>query len=159
MWRHSAGGGWQRGVLRLQRTSAMVATSSCRSYYTGGRNNLGVLVVPQQQVFVKKPPPPPAMKKPADPAAEIRAVEASEQGAAPTMLSWEEAEARLREWDMSSRFGPCMSMTRLERWNRASKLELDPPVFIRNVMEAFPELKDKSVWHNRVHPDDPIIGV
>ena len=115
--------------------------------------------LPHQQVFVKKPPPPPAMKKPADPAAEIRAVEASEQGAAPTMLSWEEAEARLREWDMSSRFGPCMSMTRLERWNRASKLELDPPVFIRNVMEAFPELKDKSVWHNRVHPDDPIIGV
>ena len=52
MWRHAAGGGCQRGVLRLQRTSAMVATRSCRSYYTGGRNNLGVLVVPQQQVFV-----------------------------------------------------------------------------------------------------------
>jgi hypothetical protein len=114
--------------------------------------------LPQQQVFEKKPAPPPAIKKPADPAAEVRDVAASEPGAGPTLLSWEEAEARLREWDMNTRFGPCMSMTRLERWNRAKKLDLDPPVFIHNVMKAFPELKDKSVWHNRVHPDEPIIG-
>ena len=114
--------------------------------------------LPQQQVFEKKPAPPPAIKKPADPAVEVRDVAASEPGAGPTLLSWEEAEARLREWDMNTRFGPCMSMTRLERWNRAKKLDLDPPVFIHNVMKAFPELKDKSVWHNRVHPDEPIIG-
>ena len=30
-------------------------------------------------------------------------------------MSWETAEARLREWDMNSRLGPCTSMTRPER--------------------------------------------
>ena len=106
-----------------------------------------------QQVFEKKPEAPPPIKKPADPKAEIREVEAGVQ------LSWEDAESRLREWDMNSRFGPCMSMTRLERWKRAEKLDIDPPIFIYNVIRAFPELKDKSVWHGRVQPEEKIIGV
>ena len=109
--------------------------------------------MPQQQVFEKKSEAPAPVKKPADSAAEIREVETG------VKLSWDEAEARLREWDMNARFGPCMSMSRLERWNRAQRLEMDPPVFIHNVLQAFPELKDKSIWHNRIHPDEPIIGV
>ena len=74
-------------------------------------------------------------------------------------MSWEDAENRLREWDMNTRYGPCMSMTRLQRWQRADSLELNPPAFILKVIAAFPELKDKSVWHNRVHPEEPIMGL
>lgn len=106
-----------------------------------------------QQEFQKKPDPPVRAKPPADPCAEIREVEPG------VKISWEEAERRLREWDMNSRFGPCMSMTRLERWQRAEKLAMNPPVFIYNVLNTFPELKDESVWHNRIHPSEAIIGV
>ena len=37
-------------------------------------------------------------------------------------MSWEMGEARLRGWDLDRRFGPCMSLTRPERWQRAAKL-------------------------------------
>ena len=74
-------------------------------------------------------------------------------------MSWKMAEARLREWDMNSRFGPCMSMTRPERWQRAAKLELDPPVLVYNIIKAFPELKDKFIWKGRIQPEEHIIGV
>lgn len=107
----------------------------------------------QQQEFQKKPDPPVRPKPPQDTTAEIREIEPG------LKISWEEAERRLREWDMNSRFGPCMSMTRLERWQRADKLSMDPPVFIYNVIKTFPELKDESVWHNRIHPSESIIGV
>ena len=105
------------------------------------------------QVFEKKAEVPAPVKRPVDPKTEIREIEAG------VTMSWELAEARLREWDMNSRFGPCMSMTRLERWQRAAKLDLDPPVFIYNIIKTFPELKDKSVWHGRIHPEEPITGV
>ena len=106
-----------------------------------------------QQVFEKKPVVPAPHKPPADPKAEVREIEAG------VCLSWEDAENRLREWDMNTRYGPCMSMTRLQRWQRADSLELNPPAFILKVIAAFPELKDKSVWHNRVHPEEPIMGL
>ena len=108
------------------------------------------LSVAPQQVFQKKPEAP-LIKKHDE--TEMREIEKGVE------LSWEDAEKRLREWDMNSRFGPCMSVTRLARWERAKKLEMDPPEFIHNVLKAFPELKDKSIWHNRIHPDEPIIGV
>lgn len=51
------------------------------------------------------------------------------------------------------RYGPCMSSTRLERWERAKKLKLNPPEEIMKVLKAFPEMVDRSVWHGRVHED------
>ena len=36
-------------------------------------------------------------------------------------------EATLRQFDLDSRFGPCSGITRLERWERAVELGLDPP--------------------------------
>ena len=74
-------------------------------------------------------------------------------------MSWDMAETRLREWDMNSRFGPCMSMTRPERWQRAAKLDLDPPVLVYNIIKAFPELNDKFIWKGRIQPEEHVIGV
>lgn len=36
----------------------------------------------------------------------------------------------LRTWDLSYEYGPCVGMTRMERWQRASKLGLDPPEIV-----------------------------
>jgi hypothetical protein len=52
-----------------------------------------------------------------------------------------------------------MSMTRPERWQRAAKLELDPPVLVYNIIKAFPELNDKFIWKGRIQPEEHIIGV
>lgn len=38
----------------------------------------------------------------------------------------------LRTWDLSYEYGPCVGMTRMERWQRASKLGLDPPEIVRS---------------------------
>jgi len=64
-------------------------------------------------------------------------------------MSWDMAEATLRDWDLNSRFGPCMSLTRPERWQRAAKLDLDPPVRVYNIMETFPELNGNNIWKGR----------
>lgn len=38
-----------------------------------------------------------------------------------------EEEAAIFDWNM--KFGPCIGLTRSERWNRAKKLGLNPPLF------------------------------
>jgi hypothetical protein len=76
--------------------------------------------------------------------AESREVEAG------VNMSWETAEARLREWDVNSRFGPCTSMTRPEGWHHAAKLDLDPPLLVYNIMETFPELDGQHFWKGRI---------
>jgi len=52
-----------------------------------------------------------------------------------------------------------MSLTRPERWQRAAKLELDPPVSVYNIMETFPELNGNNIWKDRIHPEDHITGI
>ncbi|KAK9144100.1 hypothetical protein Sjap_004003 [Stephania japonica] len=38
-----------------------------------------------------------------------------------------ESEQLLREFDMNMAYGPCIGMSRLNRWERAHKLGLNPP--------------------------------
>eukprot|EP00290_Baffinella_frigidus_P005820 CAMPEP_0180135612 /NCGR_PEP_ID=MMETSP0986-20121125/10948_1 /TAXON_ID=697907 /ORGANISM="non described non described, Strain CCMP2293" /LENGTH=145 /DNA_ID=CAMNT_0022076371 /DNA_START=25 /DNA_END=462 /DNA_ORIENTATION=- len=57
------------------------------------------------------------------------------------------AEAELRTFDMQTLYGPCMSLTRVERFERASKLNLQPPQRVRQILDAFPEMRERSVWH------------
>ncbi|KAH0836790.1 DNA polymerase delta, subunit 4-domain-containing protein [Lanmaoa asiatica] len=40
----------------------------------------------------------------------------------------------LRFFDMSYEFGPCIGMTRLERWERAESFGLNPPVEVRDIL-------------------------
>jgi len=42
----------------------------------------------------------------------------------------------LRRWDLSYEFGPCVGMTRMERWERAEKLGLNPPEMVRKILET-----------------------
>ena len=41
---------------------------------------------------------------------------------------------RLREFDVDSSFGPTAGMTRLQRWNRAQKLGLNPPQDVLDIL-------------------------
>lgn len=40
----------------------------------------------------------------------------------------------LRRWDLSYEYGPCVGMTRLERWERAEKLGLNPPEMVTRLL-------------------------
>ncbi|KAG0069567.1 hypothetical protein BGZ89_002574 [Linnemannia elongata] len=45
-----------------------------------------------------------------------------------------EQEKILRQFDLASKYGPCLDMTRLERWERASLLGLSPPMDVKNML-------------------------
>lgn len=43
-------------------------------------------------------------------------------------------EKILRHFDLSSQYGPCIGIERLRRWERASTLDLDPPIEVLAVL-------------------------
>ncbi|KAG9030308.1 hypothetical protein FRB95_004140 [Tulasnella sp. JGI-2019a] len=42
----------------------------------------------------------------------------------------------LRRFDLSYEYGPCVGFTRMERWERANKLGLNPPPIVRQILET-----------------------
>jgi DNA polymerase delta subunit 4 len=42
----------------------------------------------------------------------------------------------LRNFDLSPRYGPCVGMTRLERYRRAEKMGLKPPIEVLQILET-----------------------
>ncbi|KAI8637113.1 DNA polymerase delta, subunit 4 [Parasitella parasitica] len=50
-----------------------------------------------------------------------------------------ETDKLLRAFDLNYDFGPCVGMKRLDRWERAQKLGLNPPVNVREIL-----IKDKA---------------
>lgn len=51
-------------------------------------------------------------------------------------------EKILREFDMSSQYGPCIGISRLDRWKRARDMELGPPIEVLAVMVKAVEEED-----------------
>ncbi|KAL5201690.1 hypothetical protein ABZP36_036044 [Zizania latifolia] len=45
-----------------------------------------------------------------------------------------EQEEQLRQFDMDLKFGPCIGVTRLQRWERASTMGLHPPTHLRDLL-------------------------
>ena len=62
----------------------------------------------------------------------------------------ESAESELRAFDICTRYGPCSSLTRLQRFERAKRLGLNPPERVGKMLEAFPEKSSESIWHGRL---------
>ncbi|TPX64206.1 hypothetical protein SpCBS45565_g06079 [Spizellomyces sp. 'palustris'] len=58
----------------------------------------------------------------------------------------------LKDFDLNYNYGPCVGLSRMERWERAQKLELDPPEDIRLILLT-PEARQdddlrQPLWHN-----------
>ncbi|KAI1106507.1 DNA polymerase delta, subunit 4-domain-containing protein [Jackrogersella minutella] len=53
------------------------------------------------------------------------------------------AEKVLRYWDVSSQYGPCVGVSRLNRWKRADRLGLNPPIEVLAVLQK-EESKDNT---------------
>lgn len=48
----------------------------------------------------------------------------------------------LRVFDLDPNYGPCMGMSRLERWQRAKQLDLDPPQEIHDILTTKQGVKE-----------------
>ncbi|KAJ7140286.1 DNA polymerase delta, subunit 4-domain-containing protein [Mycena crocata] len=59
----------------------------------------------------------------------------------------------LRVFDLTYEYGPCVGVTRLERWERASALGLNPPSEVRDILTTRQGAKESyshSVFHGEV---------
>jgi DNA polymerase delta subunit 4 len=60
------------------------------------------------------------------------------------------AEERiLRQFDLNKKYGPCVGMTRTERWRRAEELGLSPPPAVLVLLQA-QGANEKCLWEGRV---------
>ncbi|KAL6601739.1 hypothetical protein ACP70R_044959 [Stipagrostis hirtigluma subsp. patula] len=53
-------------------------------------------------------------------------------------------EEQLRQFDMDMKFGPCIGVTRLQRWERASAMGLQPPPHLRDLLLRTASTKNHS---------------
>jgi len=58
----------------------------------------------------------------------------------------------LRQFDISAKYGPCLGMTRYERWLRAFDLGLDPPAAVLDILNRSQNLTflNKCMWEHQV---------
>ncbi|XP_071709828.1 uncharacterized protein [Rutidosis leptorrhynchoides] len=59
-------------------------------------------------------------------------------------------EQVLRQFDMNMMYGPCVGMKRMDRWNRAVKLGLNPPKDIYRLLTTVSNVSADSLWDARV---------
>lgn len=73
----------------------------------------------------------------------------SHHGSLDLQVEYDADEEVLRQFDMNMAYGPCIGMTRLDRWNRANKLGLNPPKEIETLLKAGNARSD-CFWDGRV---------
>ncbi|KAG0202821.1 hypothetical protein BGX28_004770 [Mortierella sp. GBA30] len=61
-----------------------------------------------------------------------------------------EEEKILRQFDLASKFGPCTDLTRLERWERAFSLGLDPPQYVKDIIVQHHGAMNTPLYEGRV---------
>ncbi|KAH8110744.1 DNA polymerase delta, subunit 4-domain-containing protein [Phellopilus nigrolimitatus] len=59
----------------------------------------------------------------------------------------------LRIFDNSYEYGPCVGMTRLQRWERAQSLGMNPPMEIRDILVTEEGNKDDTYKHSVFYGD------
>ncbi|KAG4999590.1 hypothetical protein AAZX31_08G076900 [Glycine max] len=60
-----------------------------------------------------------------------------------------ESEVVLRQFDLNMAYGPCLGMTRLARWERAQRLDLNPPQEIERLLKSG-KVPTESLWDGRI---------
>ncbi|KAI3890212.1 hypothetical protein MKW92_002672 [Papaver armeniacum] len=60
-----------------------------------------------------------------------------------------ESEEILRQFDMNMKYGPCIGMTRLARWERAKNLGINPPEEIETLLRQG-KVELECLWSSRV---------
>ncbi|XP_059292313.1 uncharacterized protein LOC132045726 [Lycium ferocissimum] len=63
--------------------------------------------------------------------------------------NYDQNEEVLRQFDMNMVYGPCLGMGRLDRWERAKKLGLNPPTDVERLLRSS-KVRNESLWEGRV---------
>ena len=58
----------------------------------------------------------------------------------------------LRIFDLTSKYGPCVGITRLQRWERAKKWGLEPPDEIREILLTKQGMGEEIYKENVLYP-------
>ncbi|XXG75480.1 hypothetical protein AAC387_Pa08g0036 [Persea americana] len=58
-------------------------------------------------------------------------------------------EEVLRQFDLNMNYGPCLGLSRLERWERANKLGLNPPEEVENLLRGS-QVGLECLWDGRI---------
>ncbi|PKU78706.1 hypothetical protein MA16_Dca000049 [Dendrobium catenatum] len=63
-----------------------------------------------------------------------------------------DGDEKLRQFDMEMRYGPCVGLSRLERWERACSMGLNSPPEIGNLLRSLSGSNPKleCLWEGRV---------
>lgn len=56
-------------------------------------------------------------------------------------------EEILNRFDMNSKYGPCVGITRSERWDRANALGLNPPKNVKRLLLKGGAELENNLWH------------
>ena len=62
---------------------------------------------------------------------------------------YDDVEEILRQFDMNMAYGPCLGITRLERYERSCRLGFNPPMDVKNLLERVGGNRD-ALWEGRV---------
>ncbi|AEE28498.1 putative DNA polymerase delta, subunit 4 [Arabidopsis thaliana] len=62
---------------------------------------------------------------------------------------YDKEEEMLRQFDMNITYGPCLGMTRLDRWERAVRLGMNPPNEIEKLLKTG-KVQQDCLWQGRV---------
>ncbi|CAH3183342.1 unnamed protein product [Porites evermanni] len=62
-------------------------------------------------------------------------------------LNLEKALLVLKEFDLDSEYGPCIGITRLERWERAEEYGLYPPREVKSIILQHPNDTTFTEWY------------
>ncbi|ESQ35883.1 hypothetical protein EUTSA_v10009118mg [Eutrema salsugineum] len=63
--------------------------------------------------------------------------------------AYDKEEEMLRQFDMNMAYGPCLGMTRLDRWERALRLGMNPPSEIERLLKT-EKVQQDCLWQGRV---------
>lgn len=91
----------------------------------------------------------------ADADADADAADSAADSAAAALVVLTEAESEtLRIFDLTQKFGPCLGPSRLQRWRRANKYNLNPPSDVLAILERLDEghKEHQNLWTQRNAP-------
>ncbi|KAK7246194.1 hypothetical protein RIF29_41054 [Crotalaria pallida] len=77
----------------------------------------------------------------------------------PCQAEYDPEEEILRKFDMDMAYGPCVGVTRLERWERAQKMGLNPPQEIERILKSDKDIKvqQQCLWNKKIGDNYKII--
>lgn len=62
---------------------------------------------------------------------------------------YDDVEEILRQFDMNMAYGPCLGISRAERWERAHRIGLDPPHDVKDLLDHLGG-SPNCLWEGRV---------